>query len=200
MGSWHRLTGLRKICIGAAIVLSAGALVANAMVLGYLSSHFQLSSGKVHAASGWALFVAVVSLLMLPLLLTRAERIQRVLNRTGTELTILGTLTLFYFIAGIVLATRAIERWCFTNALCNRTKAAAAFCWLAFIALLMALAVLGLIARVQSRLGLPLFTAYAFDIEGQDIAPPLQPASHDMHDAALSLAGTHFPAASSRPA
>ncbi|KAJ2766738.1 hypothetical protein IWQ57_004244, partial [Coemansia nantahalensis] len=124
--------------------------------------------------------------------------IQRRVNRTGTELAIMGTLALFYFIAGIVLASQAADRWCLTDALCHRTRAATAFCWLAVAALVAGLGVLGLIARVQSRLGLPLFTAYAFDIEGQDIAPPLQPASHDMHDAALSLAGTHFPAASAR--
>ncbi|KAJ1723232.1 hypothetical protein LPJ61_005847, partial [Coemansia biformis] len=76
MGSWHRLTRLRKIALCVAFVLAVGALVADASVLGYLNKNL-LSTGKVHAAAGWMMFVAVVSLLVLPLLLTRSEWIQR---------------------------------------------------------------------------------------------------------------------------
>ncbi|KAJ1832992.1 hypothetical protein IWW55_002984 [Coemansia sp. RSA 2706] len=185
MGSWHRLTLLRPAAISAAIALVFAALVADATVLAYLNGN-GIHSGPISGAGGWAMFASVVSLVALPLLLTRAARVQRWVNRTGVELAILATCALFFFIAGIVLAAKAGDSKCVTRTLCRRVRAATAFCWLALAALVGALGVVALVARVQSRLGLPLFTAYAFDVEGQEIT---QAAPRDMHAAALALGG-----------
>ncbi|KAJ2182661.1 hypothetical protein EV180_001108 [Coemansia sp. RSA 518] len=190
MGSWHKLTLLRKAAICTSIALAFATLVADATVLSSLNK-YSIHGSPLRGASGWTMFVTVISLIFLPLLLTRLEQIQRWVNRTGVELVILSVFTLFYFISGIVLASKSSNKYCFTSTLCHRVRAATAFCWLAFFALVVAMSVVGLIARTQSKLGLPLFTAYSFDIEGQDITPaPV--ASHDMHAAALSLGGTHF--------
>ncbi|KAJ1854920.1 hypothetical protein GGH12_003981 [Coemansia sp. RSA 1822] len=190
MGNWHKLTLLRKVAICSAIALVFAALVADATVLASLNK-YSIHGSPIRGAAGWTMFVVVVSLIFLPLLLTRLEQVQRWVNRTGVELVILGVFTLFYFISGIVLAAKSSNKYCLASTLCHRVRAATAFCWLAFFALVVAMGVVGLIARTQSRLGLPLFTAYSFDVEGQDITPA-PAASHDMHAAALSLGGTHF--------
>ncbi|KAJ2158891.1 hypothetical protein GGF46_003436 [Coemansia sp. RSA 552] len=190
MGSgWLRLRVYRLAALWAAVGVVVGAFIADATILAYLNSN-SINSNPVRAASGWTMFVAVVSLLALPLLLTRVERIQRWVNRTGVELAILGLLTLFFFISGIVLATKSGDHSCVTSGLCSRIRATTAFSWLAFFALLVALTVVGLVARVQSRLGLPLFTAYSFDVEGEEITPPAP--NSDMHAAAMSIDGAYY--------
>ncbi|KAJ2452777.1 hypothetical protein EV183_002675 [Coemansia sp. RSA 2336] len=192
MSNWHKLTLLRKLTLFSAIVLICAAFVSDATVLAYINSN-SIRGSPIKGAAGWTMFVAVISLLLLPLLLTRSEKIQRWVNRTAIELIVLGVLTLFYFISGIVLATKTGDSSCMIKTLCRRVKAATAFCWLAFFVLVGAMLVVGLVARVQSRLGLPLFTAYSFDVEGQEITPAVPVgASHDMHAAALSLGGTYF--------
>ncbi|KAJ2785134.1 hypothetical protein H4R18_000722 [Coemansia javaensis] len=192
MGGWHRLTALRKVGIAAALVASVAAFAADVAVLAYLNGN-ALRMAAVKGAAGWALFAALVSGATLPLLVTRAGRVQRRVNRTAVELAILGTLALFHFIAGTVLATKAGDASCLIGRLCHRVRAATGFSWIALAALAGTLVVVGLIARVQSRLGLPLFAAYSFDIEGQDITPAVPPGSRDMHAAALSLGGAHRP-------
>ncbi|KAJ2616335.1 hypothetical protein H4S08_000829 [Coemansia sp. RSA 1365] len=191
MANWHRLTVLRKVAIALSFALAAGAFIADATVLAYLDKYF-IRGRPVNGVAGWTMFATVSSLVVLPLLLTRSSRIQRWLNRTAIELAILGVFTLFYFISGIVLASKSGDRSCLTSILCQRVKATAAFCWVAFAALILALIVVGLIARAQSRLGLPLFTAYSFDIEGEEITPPVPAGSHDMHAAAMSIGGAYL--------
>ncbi|KAJ2077886.1 hypothetical protein H4R24_004852 [Coemansia sp. RSA 988] len=191
MPNWHRLTVLRKVAIIASFVLAAGAFISDATVLAYMDKN-SIQGRPVKGAAGWTMFATVSSLLVLPLLLTRSSRFQRWLNRTAIELVILGVFTLLYFISGIVLASKSGDRSCLTSMLCRRIKATTAFCWIAFAALILALVVVGLIARAQSRLGLPLFTAYSFDVEGEEITPPVPANSHDMHAAAMSIGGAYM--------
>ncbi|KAJ1731300.1 hypothetical protein LPJ72_004015 [Coemansia sp. Benny D160-2] len=189
MGGWRRLGNVRKALIAASAVAACGVLASDAAVLAYLDK-YHVHGGPIRGASGWTMFAAVISLLILPLLLTRWARVQRRINRTGVELALLALLALLFFIAGIVLATRARPARCVIGALCTRIRVATAFAWLAFGVLVAALATVALVARVQARLGLPLFSAYSFDVEGDELVSP--PPIHDMHAAAVNIAGAQM--------
>ncbi|KAJ1665814.1 hypothetical protein IW140_002895 [Coemansia sp. RSA 1813] len=189
MSSWNRLGLLRKLCISASAVLALAVLVADATVLSFLSTK-GLHIGSIQGVAGWTMFAAVFSLLLLPLLLTNSMKVQRWVNRTGIELGILALLTLFYFISGIILASKSSNKKCIADTLCMRIRVCTAFAWLTFFALLAAMTTVGLVAHVQARLGLPLFTAYSFDVEGEELNGP--PPAHDMHAAATSIGGAYF--------
>ncbi|KAJ1645775.1 hypothetical protein LPJ64_002668 [Coemansia asiatica] len=176
---WHRLSVARKATICVSAVLSLGLLICTATAISEIRN-FKHKPSVQHSV-GWTLFVSLISLLVLPLLLTRSLRIQRLLNRTGVELSILGLLTLFYFISGITLATKSSVGSCITNTLCHRVRACTGFAWLLFMVLLGAMVSLCMIARVQSRLGLLIFSAYSFDIDGQEDAGRRQDGLYAQH-------------------
>ncbi|KAJ2782542.1 hypothetical protein GGI15_002879 [Coemansia interrupta] len=186
MSNWYQFGLMRKVAIVLATALIFGVFIADATALSEINS-FKSAPGSVRGACGWTMFVAIVSLLTLPLMLTPSMRIQRIFNRTGIELCILGLLTLFYFISGITLATKSNSHACLTNKLCSRVRATTALSWLTFFVLLVAMTAVAMIARVQSRLGMPIFSAYSFDVEGQEGRP------YDMHNVGgASQYGSHF--------
>ncbi|KAJ2546819.1 hypothetical protein EV175_005461, partial [Coemansia sp. RSA 1933] len=149
-----------------------------------------LHVSAISGICGWTMFSAVITVLLIPLLLTRSMLIQRWVNRTGVELGILALLTLFFFISGIVLASKSSNIKCIADTLCLRIRVSAAFAWITFFVLLGAMTTVGLVARVQTRLGLPLFSAYAFDVEGEELNGP--PPVQDMHAAAASIGGAYY--------
>ncbi|KAI8323767.1 hypothetical protein GQ54DRAFT_309863 [Martensiomyces pterosporus] len=173
MGTLYRLGIMRKAFIATGCIMVSAVLVANSMALSYLDNKLS-GTRSIQGASGWTMFVTIVTLIMLPLLLTRWAGVQRVVNRTGVELIILAVLSLFWFISGIALAAKSGEYSCLSRRLCHRVRAATAFSWLTFFVLLAAMAVVGLIARVQVKLGLPVFAAYSFDVEGDEVADQQQ--------------------------
>ncbi|KAJ1798752.1 hypothetical protein LPJ59_002291 [Coemansia sp. RSA 2399] len=189
MVNWNRLGLLRKLFISASAFLALGVLAADATVLSFLNTKgFHVSS--IEGIGGWTMFTAVISLLILPLLLTNSMKVQRWVNRTGIELGILALVTLFYFISGIVLASKSSNIKCVADKLCLRIRVSTAFAWITFFVLLAAMTTVGLVAHVQARLGLPLFTAYSFDVEGEELNGP--PPAHDMHAAAVSIGGAYY--------
>ncbi|KAJ1931664.1 hypothetical protein GGF37_007314, partial [Kickxella alabastrina] len=101
----------------AAIVLAVIEFIVDAVALAALNN-FGLSSGPVGAA-GWTMFVTIISLLILPILafgnvLTRKNiKFVHLFNRILYELIIVGTLCLFLFISGIVMANYAGSGGCF---------------------------------------------------------------------------------------
>ncbi|KAJ1901722.1 hypothetical protein LPJ66_000571 [Kickxella alabastrina] len=193
MGNWYQLGLLRKVSICLATTLVLAVLIADATALSEINKGYFYKS-SVRGACGWTMFVAIVSLTTLPLLLTRSMQLQRLLNRTGIELSILATLTLFYFISGIALATKTGVKSCLTKQLCHRVKASTALSWLTFFTLFVAMMAVAMIARVQSRLGLPIFSAYSFDIEGQDLSP-VPTAAHNVHAASVVGGASYYSAA-----
>ncbi|KAI7827205.1 hypothetical protein BX661DRAFT_182862 [Kickxella alabastrina] len=155
----------------AAIVLAVIEFIVDAVALAALNN-FGLSSGPVGAA-GWTMFVTIISLLILPILafgnvLTRKNiKFVHLFNRILYELIIVGTLCLFLFISGIVMANYAGSGGCFGISVCSKFKAATAFPWLSFFVLLVLSVVLTLMLLKVRKSGGDIKAALSYEIQDE---------------------------------
>ncbi|KAJ1934327.1 hypothetical protein EC988_008845, partial [Linderina pennispora] len=169
MGYAYGLRIGRKALLGASFVLTLGVLIANSISLSFQRKN-ALPMHGVKGSSGWTMFVTVVGIIAIPII-ALPTRLQKHVNRTGIELSALAVLTLFWFIASIAMATKSGEKSCMSRRLCHRVRAATAFSWLTFFAMFGCTVTVGLIARLQAKLGMPLFSSYTSDIQGDESNP-----------------------------
>ncbi|KAJ1960233.1 hypothetical protein GGI12_003914 [Dipsacomyces acuminosporus] len=142
---------------------------------GYFSVYLEFPEHK--GATGWTLFVTIVSLFLIPalaygrVLANRGLKFADMLNRTFYELIIVTTLAVLWFVSAIVLAAYS---GCIGGSICSKYRAATAFAWLLFFDLLALNIFTGIIFHKQKANGLDVKTAYTIDLDGQtgSLPPP----------------------------
>ncbi|KAJ1950348.1 hypothetical protein FBU59_000723 [Linderina macrospora] len=129
-------------------------------------------------AAGWTMFVTIVTLFLIPTVLFARFLVSRGIgfahhtNKTGIELAITTTVTVFWLVAGAVMANYAGTGGCNGSSLCAKFRAATAFAWLIFFDLAAALVFLIITAVRQKKAGANLMVVYTVDQQGEGTGLP----------------------------
>ncbi|KAJ2723670.1 hypothetical protein GGI07_002465 [Coemansia sp. Benny D115] len=151
----------------AIIVLSVVELIVDAVNLAALNDtvvvggiRYSFGDSGAKGASGWTMFVTLITLLVAPLLAfgsiltNKGIPFVHLFNRLFFELITVVVFLIFWFISGVVMAVYAPSGSCHGISVCSKMQAATAFPWLNFFAFLVVTIVLTiLLLKVRSNGG-----------------------------------------------
>ncbi|KAJ1938727.1 hypothetical protein EC988_007503 [Linderina pennispora] len=181
------LTILRFWLYATASGLAALELILDGVALGALNNSSFAFNGIIYSgggfseekgAAGWTMFVTIITLFLIPtvlfarFLVSRGVGFAHHTNKTGIELAITATLTVFWLVAGAVMANYAGTGGCYGSSLCSKFRAATAFAWLIFFDLAAALGFLIITAVRQKKAGANLMVVYTVDQQGEGTGLP----------------------------
>ncbi|KAJ2486086.1 hypothetical protein IWW37_005735 [Coemansia sp. RSA 2050] len=166
----------------AAIVLIVVTFIVDAVSLAslkvtsvYMGYYFTYSYSTNKGAAGFTMFVAIVSLFLVPaiafgsLLVQKGLGFVEILNRVLYELITVSALGFFWFVAACVMAAYAgLE--CGGSSVCSKFSAATAFTWLTFVTMLGLSVVVGLMLHVVRTSGGNIKETLTHGIDGEYVA------------------------------
>ncbi|KAJ2893714.1 hypothetical protein GGI21_000421 [Coemansia aciculifera] len=162
----------------AAIVLTVVTFIVDAVALASLKTYYyggySFGFSTLRGAAGFTMFVCIVALFLTPSLAfgnvlarTGALGFIEILNRVLYEVIAVSVLGLFWFIAACVMASYA-DVECFDGwSMCGKFKAATAFTWLTFGAVLALSIVLGLMLHVVRTSNGSIKDTLSYNIDGE---------------------------------